>query len=49
MDSVPRAIPADQVHRLLNSIDRNTAAGRREYAILLLFARLGLRLSEVAS
>ena len=48
MDSVPRAIPADQVHRLLASIDRNTATGRREYAILLLFARLGLRLSEVA-
>ena len=48
MDSVPRAIPADEVHRLLASIDRTTAKGRRDYAILLLFARLGLRLSEVA-
>ena len=48
MDCVPRAIPADDVHRLLTSIDRTTATGRRDYAILLLLARLGLRLSEVA-
>ena len=48
MDSVPRAIPADQVHRLLTSIDRGSAVGRRDYAMLLLLARLGLRLSEVA-
>lgn len=47
MTSVPRAISADQVHRLLTSIDRGTAMGRRDYAILLLFARLGLRASEV--
>jgi site-specific recombinase XerD len=33
---------------LLASIDRNTAMGRRDYAILLLLARLGLRSSEVA-
>ena len=48
MDTVPRAISADQVHRLLTSIDRTTSVGRRDYAILLLLARLGLRLSEVA-
>ena len=48
MDSVPRAISVDQVHRLLTSIDRTTAMGRRDYAILLLLSRLGLRLSEVA-
>ena len=48
MDSVPRAISAEQVHRLLTSIDRTAAMGRRDYAILLLLARLGLRLSEVA-
>ena len=46
--SVPRAISADQVHRLLVSVDRDTAMGRRDYAILLLLARLGLRSSEVA-
>jgi site-specific recombinase XerD len=47
MTSVPRAIPADQVRQLLASIDRRTAMGRRDYAILLLLARLGLRSSEV--
>ena len=46
--SVPRAIAADQVERLLASVDRKTATGRRDYAILLLLARLGLRSKEVA-
>lgn len=47
MTSIPRAIPQDQVRQLLASIDRHTAVGRRDYAILLLLARLGLRSSEV--
>jgi integrase/recombinase XerD len=47
MTSIPRAIPADQVEQVLASIDRSTAVGRRDYAILLLLARLGLRSSEV--
>lgn len=48
MPSIPRAISADQVTQLLDSIDQHTAIGHRDYAILLLLARLGLRLSEVA-
>lgn len=48
MPSIPRAIGADQVRQLLSSIDRCTAIGRRDYAILLLLARLGLRSGEVA-
>src|SRR5436853_218109 len=48
MASIPRAIPADQVRQLLASIQRHTAMGRRDYAILLLLARLGLRSGEVA-
>ncbi len=48
MPSIPRAIGADQVRQLLASIDRCTPIGRRDYAILLLLARLGLRSSEVA-
>ena len=48
MSSIPRAISADQVQQLLASIDQCTALGRRDYAILLLLARLGLRSSEVA-
>lgn len=48
MPSIPRAIAPDQVRRLLSQIDRSTAVGRRDYAILLLLARLGLRSGEVA-
>jgi integrase/recombinase XerD len=47
MSSIPRAIPADAVRQLLASISRRTAVGRRDYAILLVLARLGLRASEV--
>ena len=49
LPSIPRAISAEQVDQLLSSIDRSTAVGRRDYAILLLLARLGLRSGEVAS
>src|SRR5436309_3547117 len=48
MTSIPRAIPVEAVRQLLASIDRDTATGRRDYAILLLLARLGLRAGEVA-
>ena len=48
MTSIPRAIPAEAVRRLLASINRRTATGRRDYAILLLLVRLGLRAGEVA-
>jgi len=34
--------------QLLASINRRTATGRRDFAILLVLARLGLRASEVA-
>jgi len=47
MTSIPRAIPAESVRQLLASINRQTAIGRRDYAILLLLARLGLRAGEV--
>jgi len=45
--SLPRAIPVEQVNQLLASVDQSTAMGRRDYAILLLLARLGLRSSEI--
>ena len=48
MPSIPRAIGEDQIRQLLASIDRRTAIGRRDYAIVLLLARLGLRAGEVA-
>ena len=49
MASIPRAIAPTQVRQLLASIERRTATGRRDYAIVLLLARLGLRSGEVAS
>jgi integrase/recombinase XerD len=44
---IPRYLLADQVSRILESCDRRTHKGRRDYAILLLLARLGLRAAEV--
>jgi len=47
MSGIPRAIPADEIRKLLSSVDRHHAKGRRDYAILLLLARLGLRSGEI--
>jgi integrase/recombinase XerD len=48
MPAIPRAIPAAAVRQVLAAIDRQTPIGRRDYAILLLLARLGVRAGEVA-
>jgi site-specific recombinase XerD len=47
LSSVPRHLPAPDVERLLRACDCSSATGRRDHAILLLLARLGLRASEV--
>ena len=47
LSTIPRALPPDQVERVLASINRKTAIGRRDYAILLILARLGLRAGEI--
>ncbi len=45
----PKRVLGDaEVARLLSSCDRRRAMGRRDYAILMLLARLGLRAGEVA-
>lgn len=46
--TVPRYISEREVQQLLTSCDCSTPASRRDYAILLLLARLGLRAGEVA-
>jgi integrase/recombinase XerD len=48
MTTIPRAIPADAVRQVLASMRRRTATERRDYAIVLLLARLGMRAGEVA-
>jgi site-specific recombinase XerD len=45
--TMPKHLPAEAVERVLNGCDKTTAGGRRNYAILLLLARLGLRAGEV--
>ena len=45
--NIPRHLTADQVGRVLASCNRQAQTGRRDYAILLLLARLGLRAGEV--
>jgi integrase len=47
MASLPRALSSEEVQHLLAHCERHTAVGRRNWAILLLLARLGLRAGEV--
>ena len=44
---LPRAISAEHARRVIASCDLRTAVGRRDRAVLLLLARLGLRGGEV--
>jgi site-specific recombinase XerD len=47
LSTLPKHLPAVQVRRVLRCCERSTPLGRRNYAILLLLARLGLRAGEV--
>ena len=47
MSHLPKHLPADAVRRVLAGCARSTPVGRRDYAVLLLLARLGLRAAEV--
>jgi integrase len=49
LHSLPKALDPNQVRRLLRSCDRRRHVGRRDYAVLLLMVRLGLRRGEVAA
>jgi site-specific recombinase XerD len=46
---LPRFLEPEQVRQILKSCDRSTACGRRDYAVLQLLARLGLRSGEIAT
>jgi site-specific recombinase XerD len=46
---IPKSLPPGTVERVLAGCNRNTPIGRRNYAILLLLARLGLRAGEVVT
>jgi len=47
--AIPKSLPSGTVQQVLAGHDRSTAVGRRNYAILLLLARLGLRAGEVVT
>jgi len=49
LSGLPRALEPEQLEALLASCDRGTAVGRRDYAVLVVLARLGLRAGEVAA
>ncbi|HEX4099585.1 MAG TPA: site-specific integrase [Pseudonocardiaceae bacterium] len=49
LSNIPRSISWDDVNRVLAGVERRTAAGRRDYAILLLLVTYGLRGREVAA
>jgi len=46
---VPKYLIPDEVDRVLGSCDCQTSTGRRDFAILLLLARLGLRAGEIVA
>ena len=49
LSGVPKGLEPGEVARLLASCDRRTRTGRRDFAVLMLLARLGLRAGEVAA
>jgi len=44
---LPKHLNPDELEAVLEACDRTTSVGRRDYAVLLLLARLGLRAGEV--
>ena len=46
---LPSCFSPDEITRLLACIDRSNAFGKRDYAMILLIVRLGLRCSDVAA
>lgn len=49
LEQLPRALPWKTVCEFLDSIDRSTAMGLRDYTMFFLIASYGLRTSEVVS
>ena len=49
LPTVPKYLTPEEIGRVLKDCTRRTANGRREYAVLLLLARLGLRAGETVA
>jgi site-specific recombinase XerD len=48
LTSLPEHLSFDQIEKVLNSCDKNSIYGLRDYAIIVLLSRLGLRANEIA-
>jgi site-specific recombinase XerD len=48
-DGIPSVFSNEEVEKLLNSVDRANPIGKRDYCMLLLASRLGLRSSEITN
>ena len=48
LSNLPKGLEPGELRRLLGACDRRTRTGRRDYAVMLLLSRLGLRAGEVA-
>lgn len=46
---IPSAYTEDEVNRLLSCVDKSYSKGKRDYAMMLLAARLGLRSSDICN
>jgi site-specific recombinase XerD len=46
---LPTFLPPEKVQRILDACDRTTPMGLRDYAVLMVLAKLGLRAGEVAA
>jgi site-specific recombinase XerD len=49
LENLPSYLSTAQVRNVLDGCDRTTAMGRRDYAILMMLAKLGLRADEVTT
>jgi site-specific recombinase XerD len=49
LSELPTSLAPEKVERLLHNCDQGTAIGKRDYAVLLLLARLGLRAGEIVA
>jgi len=49
LSTLPKSLEPEQVERVLKGCDQSNSTGQRDYTILLLLARLGLRAGEVVA
>ena len=47
-EKLPSVYNADEIRRIENTVEQSSAVGKRDYAMLLLATRLGLRSSDIA-